>query len=386
MKNIDVSPFESTNYASAAHPKGQATSFRFYSNLANDSKAKDSLTTLFKPVIALVFCACSVQVHAAILSDSSEQRIQVRNGGSDDSQNNRVYISPATGSVTSNKTNNSLSKTNDSLGAFIKSNNNAGVTMLSESGWSNRSSLSESDRMQGLIVQKENEFQFDAKLSIEESKRVQLNSTPNKYRTTYGTGYNDSYSGANNNFSDYTSMDFNVWLNSNRYRASQVANFQNYLGSRIGVRNVPPMSQLLTTARSWSTCGYEPYQLPPQELWSNMVPTLRLYTELKNQGVLPASAEIRSVYRSPALNSCAGGASSSKHMTANAMDIWVPDYDDNPWRLSSMQDSLCQFWQYQGESYNFGLGLYSTGAIHLDTDGHRKWGFNHTSSSSSCRY
>ena len=73
-------------------------------------------------------------------------------------------------------------------------------------------------------------------------------------------------------------------------------------------------------------------------------------------------------------------------MNASAMDIWVPEYEDNLWRLSTMQDGLCQFWQYQGKPYNFGLGLYATGAVHLDTDGYRKWGFNHASSSSSCRY
>ena len=101
---------------------------------------------------------------------------------------------------------------------------------------------------------------------------------------------------------------------------------------------------------------------------------------------MPASTEIRSVYRSPGLNNCAGGASASKHMTAGAMDIWVPEYEGNQWQLSRMQDSLCEFWQYQGQAYKFGLGLYSTGAIHLDTDGYRKWGFNHASSSSACRY
>ncbi|MFZ2553944.1 MAG: peptidase M15A, partial [Psychrobacter urativorans] len=37
-------------------------------------------------------------------------------------------------------------------------------------------------------------------------------------------------------------------------------------------------------------------------------------------------------------------------------------------------------------AYNFGLGLYSTGAIHLDTEGYRKWGFQHASSASACRY
>ena len=121
-------------------------------------------------------------------------------------------------------------------------------------------------------------------------------------------------------------------------------------------------------------------------MWPNIVPTLHLYSELKNQGILPPSSEIRSVYRNPGLNDCAGGADSSKHMNASAIDIWVPEYEDNLWRLNTMQDGLCQFWQYQGQSYNFGLGLYATGAIHLDTDGYRKWGFNHASSSSSCRY
>ena len=181
-------------------------------------------------------------------------------------------------------------------------------------------------------------------------------------------------------------MDFNTWLNSNSYRAGQVANYQRYLNSRVGAHNVPPLSQLLTTARSWDKCGYEPYQLPPQELWANIVPTLQLYSQLKSKGILPANTEIRSVYRSPGLNDCAGGAGASKHMTAGAMDIWVPEYEGNPWQLSSMQDSLCEFWQYQGQSHKFGLGLYSTGAIHLDTDGYRKWGFNHASSGSPCRY
>ena len=237
---------------------------------------------------------------------------------------------------------------------------------------------SSGDSMQGQIQQKQREFEFDASLSIEENKRVNSNRGLPRYNTTYSTG--------NNNYNDFTSMDFNVWLNSNSYRASQVASYQRYLNARVGARNVPPLSQLLTTARSWDKCGYEPYQLPPQELWANIVPTLQLYSQLKSQGVLPASSEIRSVYRSPGLNACAGGAGSSKHMTAGAIDIWVPEYETSPWQLSKMQDSLCEFWQYQGQSHNFGLGLYSTGAIHLDTDGYRKWGFNHASSSSACRY
>jgi hypothetical protein len=280
-----------------------------------------------QPIITLILCASSVSAHAVIISDDSERRIQIRQSSST-SNNSNAYITPSTNS----------------------SNQRPGVTMLSGANASN------SDSMQNLIVQKQRDFEIDARLSIEENKRVNVV----RRGTTYSTA-NNTYNGA---YNDY----------------------ERYLSARVGSQNVPPLSQLLTTARSWSKCGYEPYQLPPQELWSNIVPTLRLYSELKNQGILPLSSEIRSVYRNPGLNDCAGGADGSKHMNASAMDIWVPEYEDNLWRLSTMHDGLCQFWQYQGQPYNFGLGLYATGAIHLDTDGYRKWGFNHASSSSSCRY
>lgn len=291
-----------------------------------------------RAALAFLVCTTSVSSYAAVLSVDNERRIQVRQGNNDTSN---AYITPAP----------------------------------------YRQQIT-GDNMQGLIEQKQRQYEFDAKVSIEESKRVNVNPRTPSYNTSYSTT-NNSYNTSYNNFS---SMDFNSWLNSNSWRAQQVASYKSYLISRLGARNVPPLEQLLTTARSWDKCGYEPYQLPPQELWSNIVPTLRLYSDLKAQGVLPAGTEIRSVYRSPSLNACAGGADGSKHMTAGAMDIWVPEYESSPWRLSSMQDSLCQFWQYQGNAYNFGLGLYSTGAIHLDTEGYRKWGFQHASSASACRY
>ena len=336
----------------------------FNSDFSLSTQYSHSVKFLLKPLSVLLFCASSVTVQAAILSDNSEQRIQVRYGSNSDSvtSNNKVYIRPAPNKIS----------------------NQAGVTTLSESAGSNRTTSWSGDSLQGLITQKESEFQFDAKLSIEENKRIRINPSSSKYATSYGDGYNNN---ANSNYTyNNNNADFTTWLNSNSYRARQVANFQQYLNARIGARNVPPLSQLLTTARSWDKCGYEPYQLPPEELWSSIVPTLLLYSELKKQGVLPASSEIRSAYRSPGLNNCAGGANSSKHMSGNAIDIWIPEYNDNSWRISNIQDRLCKFWQYQGQSYNFGLGLYSTGAIHLDTDGYRKWGFNYASSSSSCRY
>ena len=297
-----------------------------------------------KSIIVLTIGASSISTYAAVLSIDNERRIQVRPGSG------------------------------DTINAYIASSTSNTIS---------------GDSMQGLIEQKQQQYEFDARVSIEESKRVYVNKP--SYNTRYVTAYPSSYGSSNNTRYGYNntasmSMDFGSWLNSNSWRAEQVNNYKRYLSAQVGAQNVPPLEQLLTTARSWDKCGYEPYQLPPQELWANIVPTLRLYNELKSQGILPASTEIRSVYRSPSLNACAGGADASKHMTAGAMDIWVPEYENDLWRTSKLQDSLCEFWQYQGVGYNFGLGLYSTGAIHLDTQGYRKWGFQHSSSSSACRY
>lgn len=183
-----------------------------------------------------------------------------------------------------------------------------------------------------------------------------------------------------------TEQDYQMWLGQSPYNRQQATNYQNYLIQQLGKDNVPPMRELLTTARSWQKCGFDPYQVPPSELWHQMVPTIRLYNNLKAQGVLPAHTQIRSVYRSPELNRCAGGAAGSKHLTNGAMDIWIPDYAANSWQMNNTQDKLCQFWIDNGANANFGLGIYSTGAIHLDTQGYRKWGGQFTSAGSPCRY
>lgn len=183
-----------------------------------------------------------------------------------------------------------------------------------------------------------------------------------------------------------TRADYEMWLNQSSYYRQIAQDYEAFLQKQLGKDNVPPMHELLTTARSWQKCGAEPYQVPPSELWHQMIPTIRLYNDLKNEGILPPQTQIRSVYRSPELNCCAGGAPASKHITNGAMDIWVPDYAVGSWQLSGVQDRLCQYWIDNGESRAFGLGIYSTGAIHLDTQGYRKWGGQFTQAGSPCRY
>lgn len=181
-----------------------------------------------------------------------------------------------------------------------------------------------------------------------------------------------------------THQDYQDWLKENPWHASYAKKYEDFLSAQLGAE-VPPMHELLTTARSWQACNHQPYQVPPEELWSNMLPTLQLYNTLKWRGILPSETKIRSVYRNPDLNRCAGGAASSKHMTNGAIDIWVPSYGDDSWALYQMKDKLCQFWRDEGQRYQFGLGLYATGAIHLDTQGYRKWGAQFSSTGSPCR-
>lgn len=181
--------------------------------------------------------------------------------------------------------------------------------------------------------------------------------------------------------------DFAQWLNahgSDSHRTKQVATYQRYLEQQLGRYDVPPMWQLLTTARDWQACQQEQFEVPPRELWTNIVPTLRLYARLKHQGILPESSEIRSTYRNPELNACAGGAANSVHKYYQAIDIWVPEYAGDAARLELMNSALCQYWRYQGKADNFGLGLYSSGAVHIDTAGYRTWGGSHSAGSSYC--
>lgn len=149
------------------------------------------------------------------------------------------------------------------------------------------------------------------------------------------------------------------------------------------IKHLPPMYQLLTSARDWENCNREPYNVPPQPQWDNMVATLKLLDRLKKMGIL-THFELTSVYRDPELNACAGGSLGSKHVLNAAVDIRLRGPQAEPIGRSEAQARLCQFWQDHGESLNMGMGLYPTGQIHIDTQGYRTWGVDHRSNSAFC--
>lgn len=175
---------------------------------------------------------------------------------------------------------------------------------------------------------------------------------------------------------------FRQWLAAQAGRQQAMLEYQQFLNHNLNA-TMPAMAQISTTARSWQACGDEPYAIPPRQLWDYLLPTLTVYNKLIQQGILPKDSRIRSVYRHGTLNSCAGGAAGSKHLLNAAIDIEVPSSMSTQ-AMVRLQDGLCQYWRDYGEQWQLGLGLYATGAIHLDTQGYRKWGMQFAQADSVC--
>lgn len=233
-----------------------------------------------------------------------------------------------------------------------------------------------SEKLADLIKQKSKEY----KKNTDAFYRSQQNNSSNYSHYPYD-GHDHSSAG----FANWqVSSSYKSWI-SNSYNKQRANEYKKFLQKRVGKNNVPKLPQLLQTARSWQRCGAEQFEIPPKYLWGNMVSTLFLLSELKKQGIVPKNITIRSVYRNPSLNRCAGGADGSKHKINAAMDLWTPRFDSDINYRYNIQDRLCNFWMSQGHMYNFGLGIYSSGAIHIDTDGYRKWGSNFSAKSSPCR-
>nr|WP_298121868.1 D-Ala-D-Ala carboxypeptidase family metallohydrolase [uncultured Pseudoxanthomonas sp.] len=142
-----------------------------------------------------------------------------------------------------------------------------------------------------------------------------------------------------------------------------------------GVGDVVPPHALLRSSRRWRTCQAPEFLLPPSDRAAAMVPTLRVVAQLQALGIVEGS-NVRSGYRSAALNHCSGGSARSRHLLNNALDFDLAD--------GSQASALCEFWRTRGPSLAMGLGFYTPTRIHIDTSGHRTWGNNHRRGTSLC--
>ncbi|EFF87525.1 MULTISPECIES: D-Ala-D-Ala carboxypeptidase family metallohydrolase [Acinetobacter] len=179
---------------------------------------------------------------------------------------------------------------------------------------------------------------------------------------------------------------YRSWLSSGE-NYQRVREYEKFL-TRNNVAGIVPSFELLRSARDWQKCGRSEYAVPNRELWGNSLSTLRVFKYLVAAKVL-TDFEVTSVYRDLPLNECAGGASSSKHLFNSAIDFRIgpefPQAQDYAF-IENTKFKLCQFWAQHGQSLNMGIGLYSSGQIHIDTQGYRTWGPDLTRNSSMCNF
>jgi hypothetical protein len=160
---------------------------------------------------------------------------------------------------------------------------------------------------------------------------------------------------------------YRAWVQAEPWRPVYVKAFNTYLVN-YGVGGVVPTWQLLRTASHWQRCGAQPFEVPPTAAWPNIVAALLYVGAYVEPRVGPV--EVVSVYRNPALNACAGGASQSVHKTMGAIDM-VPLM---PTTREALMVKLCGLHQASGERFLVGLGLYKGLRFHIDTTKYREWG------------
>ena len=162
---------------------------------------------------------------------------------------------------------------------------------------------------------------------------------------------------------------YRYWLSRDRARLPLVQRLDAYL-TREGVLDVVPTWQLLRTASSWRRCGAQPFEIPPDEAWPELVDTLKILRDdiIPNIGRL----EVVSNYRNPSLNACAGGARLSAHRSGAALDL-VPVI---PFERTDLMRRLCVLHGATGREKQVGLGYYSGIRFHIDGTAYRNWGLN----------
>lgn len=109
----------------------------------------------------------------------------------------------------------------------------------------------------------------------------------------------------------------------------------------------------------------QPVAIPPRGMWPNMIPTLLLFGELREEMGVPLALR---GYRDPSYNEAVGGESRSLHQWFSALDIYPTEGEDRE-GLGWVSAEL--FVDADGE---VGYGVYGVppGNIHLDTGWRRR--------------
>lgn len=177
-------------------------------------------------------------------------------------------------------------------------------------------------------------------------------------------GWHDEYNLIS--FYDTPSVeDFDRFIAENELNSSY-SRFSRFVQSR-GTLDWPPPAHLLRQGTDWRRLDEPAFALPPRRKWSNILPVIQLI----EAEIIPAvgPVEILSAYRTTQYNAKADGASRSRHLEFQALDL-VPQKRIARTQLHSI---LLDIWKRNGRRYRMGLGLYSGHRFHVDTAGYRRW-------------
>ena len=132
--------------------------------------------------------------------------------------------------------------------------------------------------------------------------------------------------------------EFAIWFEEQKFRNFDAREIEWYFAKvRNGVRNT----------------------IPPRILWKNIVPTIRVLDDLRDE--LRAPVVISSTYRAPAYNRAVRGKKDSRHLLFDAVDFSVRGVP--PSRAAAV---LIQ-WRNDGR-FRGGVGIYPR-FVHVDTRG-----------------
>lgn len=110
--------------------------------------------------------------------------------------------------------------------------------------------------------------------------------------------------------------------------------------------------------------------LPPEGLWTNIIPTLIVIDEIRQLAGAPVT--LTSAYRSPAYNRAVGGEAASFHMRNQATDIQCASMSAAQlWRIAvSLRGKKFRLPDNGGDFiFKGGIGKYP-GFVHVDTRGY----------------
>ena len=161
--------------------------------------------------------------------------------------------------------------------------------------------------------------------------------------------------------------EYAAWIDSEPGLRGEILSFEAWQEAA-GVRGVLPTWQILRTASMWRECSGPPFEVPPFQLWPDMVRTLRFIRDHVKGAV--GEVEAVSGFRNPTLNTCARGSERSAHLDYYALDL-VPR---QPLARRDLFLRLCAMHAAHGPSSGVGLGFYAFQRFHIDTRSFRRWG------------